>query len=177
MTKVKLATTWLSGCSGCHMSFLDQDERLIELADKVELVYSPIVDAKDFPNGVDITLIEGAVNNEEQLDLLKIARMRSRIIVSLGDCAVTGNATALRNPFRDSGESVLRKAFVENATDQPQVPRRVPRLLRQAHPLHEIVKVDAYVPGCPPHADLINYVLVELTSGRTPHMDAKFKYG
>jgi len=177
LTKVKLATLWLSGCSGCHMSFLDQDEQLIELAGKVELVYSPIADVKEFPGGVDMTLIEGAVGNEEQLELLKLVRMRSRIIVALGDCAVTGNVTALRNAFRDSAESVLRRAFVENATMQPQVPRQVPRLLEQAHALHEIVKVDFYLPGCPPPATLINYVLTELISGRTPYIDGKFKYG
>ena len=177
LTKVKLATVWLSGCSGCHMSFLDQDERLIELADKVKLVYSPIADVKDFPEGVDITLIEGAVGNEEQLDLLKLVRMRSRIIVAFGDCAVTGNVTALRNALSDSVESVLIRAFVENATEQPQIPKQVPRLLEQAHALHEIVKVDFFVPGCPPPADLINYVLTELISGRTPNMDGKFKFG
>jgi len=177
MTKLKLATIWLSGCSGCHMSFLDQDERLIELAEKTELVYSPVVDAKEFPKGVDITLIEGAVNNEEQRDLLKTARMRSKMIVSLGDCAVTGNVTALRNTFVDSAEAVLRKAYVENATLQQQIPRQVPRLIKQVHPLHEIVKVDVYIPGCPPHADVINYVFMELISGRTPIVDSKFKFG
>jgi len=177
VTKVKLATLWLSGCSGCHMSFLDQDERLIELADKVELVYSPIADVKKFPEGTDITLIEGAVGNEEQMDLLKIVRKRSRAIVALGDCAVTGNVTALRNALGDSAESVLHKAYVENATEQPQIPRQVPKLLSMAHPLHEVLKVDFYIPGCPPHADLINYVLMELISGRIPNMDGKFKYG
>jgi len=177
LMKVKLATVWLSGCSGCHMSFLDQDERLMELADKVKLVYSPIADVKGFPEGVDVTLIEGAVGNEEQLDLLKLVRMRSRIVVALGDCAVTGNVTALRNVLRDSVQSVLLRAFVENATEQPQIPKQVPRLLEQAHALHEIVKVDFFIPGCPPPADLINYVLTELISGRTPSMDGKFKFG
>lgn len=177
LTKIKLATIWLSGCSGCHMSFLDQDEKLIDLAEKVELVYSPIADVKIFPEGVDITLIEGAVGNEEQLDLLKEARTRSKMIVSLGDCAVTGNATALRNTLNNSVESVLRKAFIENATLQPQIPEQVPRLLKQAHALHEIVKVDFYIPGCPPNADLINYVLTELVSGRIPNIDGRFMYG
>jgi len=177
LTKIKLATVWLSGCSGCHMSFLDQDEGLIELADKIQLVYSPIADVKDFPEGVDITLIEGTVGNEEQSDLLKLVRKNSRVIVSLGDCAVTGNATALRNSLINSAESVLRREFVENATEQPQIPKDVPKLLKQAQALHEIVKVDFYIPGCPPHADLINYVLTELISGRIPNMDSKFKYG
>ena len=113
MGKLRFATIWLSGCSGCHMSFLDQDERLIELADRLEFVYSPIMDTKEFPENVDVTLIEGAVNNEEQLSLLRLARSRSKLIVSLGDCAVTGNVTALRNALNESSESVLKKAYLD----------------------------------------------------------------
>lgn len=178
MTKIKLATIWLMGCSGCHMSFLDQDERLIGLAEKVDLVYSPIVDIKNFPEAVDVTLIEGAVGTDEQLNLLREARARSKIIVSLGDCAVNGNATALRNTIgENNADLVLKRSYVDNATIQPQIPKQVPRLLKQAHALHEIVKVDFYIPGCPPNADLINYMLMELVSGRTPNIDSKFMYG
>jgi NAD-reducing hydrogenase small subunit len=175
--KINLATIWLSGCSGCHMSFLDQDERLTELAEKTQLVYSPIADIKNFPENVDITLVEGAVGNEEQLKLLKQARTQTKILVSLGDCAVTGNVTALRNAWRDSDKAVLTRAYVENADLNPQIPADISKLLKQAYPLHEIVKVDYFIPGCPPSADLINYVLTELLSGRTPNMDGKSKYG
>ena len=159
------------------MSFLDQDEKLIELADKVQLVYSPIADVKDFSEEVDVTLVEGAVGNEEQLELLRQVRRSSRIVVSLGDCAVTGNATALRNILNDNSESVLKREFIENTTENPQLPKDVPKLLAQAYALHEIVKVDFYLPGCPPSADLIGYMLTELVSGRTPNIDSKFKYG
>jgi len=175
--KIRLATVWLSGCSGCHMSFLDQDERLIELAEKVQLVYSPLADIKTFPEDVDITLIEGAVGNEEQLSLLRHVRARTKILVSLGDCAVTGNVTALRNALNNSARSVLQRAYVETAHVNPQIPTDVPKLLEQAYSLHEVVKVDHYIPGCPPSADLINYVLTELLSGRIPSMEGKFKYG
>lgn len=175
--KVNLATIWLSGCSGCHMSFLDQDELLIELAEKVRLVYSPIVDIKDFPENVDLTLIEGAVGNDEQLSLLKRARARTTILVSLGDCAVTGNVTALRNAWEHGDEAVLRRAYIETADVSPQIPTDVPILLKKARPLHEIVKVDYFIPGCPPSAALINYVLTELLAGRTPNMDGRSKYG
>lgn len=175
--KVKLATIWLSGCSGCHMSFLDQDELLMDLAKKVQLVYSPIVDVKVFPKNVDVTLIEGAVANEEQLNLLKQAREQTKILISLGDCAVTGNVTALRNAWSNSAQAVLEKAYVENSDVNPQVPTDVPRLLEKVRPLHEIVKVDHFIPGCPPSAHLINYVLNELLSGRTPNMEGRSKYG
>jgi NAD-reducing hydrogenase small subunit len=175
--KVKLATIWLSGCSGCHMSFLDQDELLVDLAEKVQLVYSPIVDVKVFPENVDVTLVEGAVGNEEQLSLLKQARGQTKVLISLGDCAVTGNVSALRNAWSNSAQAVLEKAYVERSDVNPQVPTDVPRLLEKVRPLHEVVKVDYFVPGCPPSAELINYVLTALLSGRAPIMEGKSKYG
>src|SRR5690349_2758055 len=99
MTKVRVATVWLDGCSGCHMSFLDIDERVIDLADKIELVYSPLVDLKEFPENVDVALVEGAVSSDEDLHKAQIIRARSKIVVSLGDCAVTSNVPSMRNPF------------------------------------------------------------------------------
>jgi NAD-reducing hydrogenase small subunit len=175
--KTKLATIWLSGCSGCHMSFLDQDELLIDLAKKVQLVYSPIVDVKTFPENVDVTLIEGAVANEEQLEQLKEARARTKVLISLGDCAVTGNVTALRNAWEDSDKAVLEREFLDNSDVNPEVPRKVPKLLKKVRPLHEVVKVDYFIPGCPPSATVINYVLTELLAGRTPNMEGRSKYG
>jgi NAD-reducing hydrogenase small subunit len=175
--KTKLATIWLSGCSGCHMSFLDQDELLIDLAKKVKLVYSPIADVKVFPENVDVALIEGAVANEDQLSLLKRARERTKILISLGDCAVTGNVTALRNAWENSDQAVLERAYIENANVNQQIPTDVPKLLKKVHPLHEVVKVDYFIPGCPPSASLINYVITELLAGRTPNMEGRSKYG
>ena len=175
--KTKVATIWLSGCSGCHMSFLDQDELLLELAKKIKLVYSPIMDVKTFPENVDVTIIEGAVANEEQQHLLKKARAQTKILISIGDCAVTGNVTALRNAWRDSDKLALEKAYVENTDENPQVPTEVPKLLKKVHPLHHVVKVDYFIPGCPPSAGIINYVLTELLAGRTPNMEGRSKYG
>jgi NAD-reducing hydrogenase small subunit len=175
--KVRVATIWLSGCSGCHMSFLDQDERLIDLAQKIQLVYSPIADIKEFPENVDVTLIEGALANEEQLAMLKKARARTKILISLGDCAVTGNVTALRNAWSHSDQEVIERAYLDKSDLNPQYPDQVPKLLVKARPLHEAVKVDFFIPGCPPSADLINYVLTELLGGRTPNMEGRSKYG
>jgi NAD-reducing hydrogenase small subunit len=175
--KVRVATIWLSGCSGCHMSFLDQDEALIDLAKQIQLVYSPIVDVKVFPEDVDVTLIEGAVANEDQEELLKYARTRTKILISLGDCAVTGNVTGLRNAWTDSPEAVLKRAYIETADVNPQIPTDVPTLLPKALPLHEVVKVDYYIPGCPPPAELINWVISQLMRGQPVNMEGKSKFG
>ena len=172
-----IATVWLSGCSGCHMSFLDQDERLIALAQKINLVHSPIADIKDFPENVAVTLIEGAVANEDQKAMLKKVRSRTQVLVSLGDCAVTGNVTALRNGWPHSDQAVLERAYGDSSNLQAQIPTEVPKLLIHARPLHEVVKVDYFIPGCPPDADLIHYVLTELLAGRKPVMEGKSEYG
>jgi NAD-reducing hydrogenase small subunit len=177
--KPRIATAWLGGCSGCHMSFVDLDERLIEIAPLVDLVYSPIMDVKEFPEDVDATLVEGAVANEQNLhEILKI-RERSKILVSFGDCAVTGNVTAMRNPLRKA-EAVLKRAYIENADVTPRRPSEpgiVPMLLDRVRPVHEVVAVDLYLPGCPPSADLIHFVLTELVAGRTPDLKDQLRYG
>lgn len=177
VAKTRVATMWLSGCSGCHMSFLDLDEVLLELEKKIQIVYSPIADVKVFPENVDVTLVEGAIGDEDQLELLKNARERTKVLISLGDCAVTGNVPALRNVIEESDKAVLRRAYIENADVNPQIPNDVPRLLPKVRPLHEAVKIDYFIPGCPPPADVIGYVLTELLSGRTPNMDGRSKYG
>jgi len=166
--KPRLATVWLGGCSGCHMSFLDLDERLIALAGMVKLMASPITDHKDFPEA-DITLVEGAVANEEHLEHIRKVRERSRILVSFGDCAVTGNVTAMRNLF--SVEDVLNRAYRETSSVVSGIPTgngAVPKLLSRVRPVHEVVKVDYFLPGCPPSADAIYALVADLLAGRTP---------
>jgi NAD-reducing hydrogenase small subunit len=176
MTKKKLATVWLDGCSGCHMSFLDMDERLIELAGKIDLVYSPLVDAKEFPPDVDITLVEGAVSSDEDLHKIQKIRRHTKLLVSLGDCAVTANVPAMRNPF--PVQAVYDRAYRENVTLAPGTPHEViPRLLPYARPVHEVVTVDVYVPGCPPSAEVIYYALTELLEGREPDLSSRTRFG
>jgi NAD-reducing hydrogenase small subunit len=176
VSKIKLATVWLDGCSGCHMSFLDLDERLLAIAEKAELVYSPLVDVKEFPESVDVTLVEGAVSSEEDLHKIRTIRERTKTLVSLGDCAVTANVPGMRNPFLTA--DVYNRAYIENVTLEPGVPAEtVPPLLPYARPVHEIVPVDVFVPGCPPSAEVIFLALSELLEGRTPNLSAKTRFG
>lgn len=176
MSKVRLATVWLDGCSGCHMSFLDMDERLVELAQQVDVVYSPLVDPKQFPDSVDVTLVEGAVSSNEDLEKIRHIRERTKYLISLGDCAVTGNVPSMRNPFKV--DDVLNRAYIENASFQPQIPNvSVPTLLPHVLPVHSVVKVDVYVPGCPPSADTIYYVLTELLRGEIPDLSNRSRFG
>ncbi len=177
--KPRVATIWLEGCSGCHMSFLDIDERLIELAGKMDLVFSPLIDIKEFPENVDVTLVEGAINTVEDLAKLRKIRARTKILVSFGDCAVTGNVPSMRNEF--SLKEVLERAYVEHATLNQGLPtfgeEGVPALLLRARPVHEFVPVELFVPGCPPPPDAIYHVVSELLAGRMPDPGALTRFG
>src|SRR6266568_2428046 len=154
MDRLKVATAWLGGCSGCHMSFLDLDEFLIELATMIDLVYSPVIDVKEYPENVDLCLIEGAVCNEDNLDLVHKIRARTKVLVSFGDCAVTANVPAIRNQLGlGNAESVLQRAYIESVQNNPCVPKLegiVPQLLERVMPVHEVVPVEYFLPGCPP---------------------------
>jgi NAD-reducing hydrogenase small subunit len=176
--RLRLATAWLGGCSGCHMSLLDLDERLLELAPRLTLVYSPFVDVKAFPEGVAATLVEGAVCSDAHLELARQIRARSRLVVAMGDCAVTGNVAALRNPL-GSVRPVLDRVFRDLADLEPQLPGppELPRLLDRVLPLHEVIPVDLFLPGCPPGADLLHAVLLDLLAGRLPDLQGKVRFG
>ena len=176
MSKLKLATVWLDGCSGCHMSFLDMDERLLELAELVDVVYSPLVDAKQFPAEVDIALVEGAVSSTDDEKKIRQIRAHSKTLVAMGDCAVTGNVPSMRNPI--GPEAILNRAYIENASAQQQIPCIVvPKLLKVVRPIHEFVKVDVFLPGCPPSAATFYSVLMALVTGGPLDISALTRFG
>jgi NAD-reducing hydrogenase small subunit len=170
MAKPKVSSDWLAGCAGCHMSLLDMDERIVAIAEAVDLRSTPITDLKHpDESGVDVGILEGGVNNSANEEVAIRMRKHCKILVALGDCAVFGGVPAMRNFF--TIEESLRRAYVETEStdaggkipDDPElaVPMKV-------HALQDIVKVDVFVPGCPPDADTIFYVLAELAAGRKP---------
>jgi NAD-reducing hydrogenase small subunit len=159
------------------MSFLDLDEWLIELTRHFDVVYSPVIDVKVYPEAVDVALIEGAVANDENLHMLHRVRQHTRTLIAFGDCAVTGNVTSLRNPLGVALE-VLRPVYVD--TDAlnarvPQEPEIVPVLLDRVQPLHAVVEVDYFLPGCPPSADRIRTALQAIIDGKPPLLDGEMR--
>ena len=174
--KVKAATIWLDGGSGCHMSFLDMDERLVELLERIDLVYSPLVDYKDFPEMVDVTLVEGAVSSHEDLEKIKKVREHTKILVSLGDCAITANVPSMRNPF--GVDAIMKHAYIDTAVTKNIIPNEViPQLFEYSRPVHNFVKVDLFLQGCPPPADAIYFLLTELLEGRMPDLTKVSRLG
>jgi NAD-reducing hydrogenase small subunit len=168
MAKVKIATSWLDVCAGCHMSLLDIDEAIIDIANAVEFTRSPITDIKEFPE-VDVGIISGAIGNTEQEEEAKELREKCKILVVLGDCACFGGIPSMRNAF--SKEEVLRRVYIETeSTKEGKIPTspEIPPLLEKALPVNAVVKVDCFVPGCPPRAEAIKYALTELLQGRIP---------
>ncbi len=171
MEKVKVSTVWLGACAGCHMSFLDLDEGLIDLFEKIEIIHSPITDIKDFPK-VTLGIVEGAIVNEENLEVLKNLRESCDILVALGDCACFGGIPAMRN-FWDK-EEILKRAYIDTESTinmSGNIPHiEVPELFHAVKPIDAYVRVDGYIPGCPPRAGAIGYALGEILKGNMPHL-------
>ena len=164
------------------MSFLDLDEFLVELVQRVEIVFSPVVDVKEYPRDVDLCLIEGAICNEDHVEMVHNIRERTRIVVSFGDCAITGNVTAIRNQLGLANrENVLQRAYLEAAQLNPCVPGHegiVPALLAQVVPVHNLIHVDYFLPGCPPSAARIKSFVTQLLEGKEPRLTGEnLKFG
>jgi NAD-reducing hydrogenase small subunit len=169
--KITIASDWLGGCSGCHMSLLDIDERLVGLLEKATLHATPITDLKQPPEqGVEVGILEGTVTNSAQEEVAHRMRRRCRCLVALGDCAVFGGIPTLRN--RRDSDAALRRAYIESeTTDRGNSPTDEElATMVPARPLRDIVDVDIDVPGCPPSPEVIFHVLCELAAGRIPKL-------
>jgi NAD-reducing hydrogenase small subunit len=170
MPKPKISSDWLAGCAGCHMSLLDIDERIITVCEIADLRATPITDLKQpDAKGVDVGILEGGINNTANEEVALRMRSRCKVLVALGDCAVFGGVPAMRNFF--TIEETLRRAYIETeSTDSEGMIPSDPELCTptKVRALQDVVPVDVFVPGCPPDADTIFYVLAELAQGRKP---------
>jgi NAD-reducing hydrogenase small subunit len=167
MPKPKIATTSLAGCFGCHMSILDIDERILKLAELVEFDKSPINDLKRFTGPCDIGLVEGGCCNAENVEVLRYFRKNCKILISVGECAIMGGLPAMRNgiPLAEC----MKEAFIDGPTVvDGKIPNdpELPLILDKVYPCQEVVKIEYFLPGCPPSADLIWEALVALLSGK-----------
>lgn len=172
MTKARLATASLAGCFGCHMSLLDLDEKVLDLLGRVELDRSPLTDTKRC-GPVDVALVEGGVCNEDNLHVLRELRANARVLVAVGACAINGGLPAQRNAL-DIGQILVdvyhARPGLAAGSAVPNDPE-LPLPLARVHPIHEVVHVDHFLPGCPPSADAIWALLSALAEGRMPPND------
>lgn len=168
MAKPLIATQHLTSCFGCHMSILDIDDRILKLAKLVDFDRSPINDIKEFTWPVDIGIIEGGVSNDEHVEILKDFRKNCKVLIGIGSCAVANAVPSMRNtvPLKEC----LEEAYLKGPTivDGGIIPNDedLPILLDKVYPLHEVVKIDYFLPGCPPSADTIWNALVALLTGK-----------
>jgi NAD-reducing hydrogenase small subunit len=181
MSKPVVATASLAGCFGCHMSLLDIDDRILELIELVEFNKSPIDDIKTFTKMCDIGIIEGGCCNSENVHILQDFRKNCKILISLGECAIMGGLPAMRNgiPVKECLEEAYLNGPTVDENKGNIIPNddELPMILDRVYPCHEIVKVDYYIPGCPPRADLIWEALVALVTGnelKIPYEVLKF---
>ncbi len=169
MGKPKVATASLAGCFGCHMSLLDIDERILKLVELIDFDKSPIDDIKTFSGPVEIGLIEGGVCNEENVHVLQDFRKHCGVLISVGDCAIMGGIPALRNtiPLQEClDEAYINGPTVHNPSGKVPAGPEIPLLLNKVYPLHEVVKIDYHLPGCPPPADTLWEALVALLTDK-----------
>jgi len=170
VSKPVIATASLAGCFGCHMSILDIDDRILKLIELVEFNKSPIDDIKKFTKACDLGLIEGGCCTSENVENLRLFRKNCKTLISVGECAIMGGLPALRNgiPIKEC----LEEAYLNSPTISPNDPRIIPNdeelpiILDRVYPCHEVVKIDYFLPGCPPSADLIWNALTTLLGGK-----------
>jgi len=172
--KITVASDWMCGCAGCHMSLLDIDERIVTLVGAATLTSTPITDLKHpAKEGVTVGILEGGVNNSASEEVAKMFRERSKVLIALGDCAVFGGVPTMRNTC--GIQEALQRAYVETeSTVDGQIPGHEDiAVMQEARALDQVVPVDIYLPGCPPSADAIWFTLTELLAGRMPDLKGK----
>jgi len=166
--KIRMASCSLAGCFGCHMSMLDMDELVVEVLDHVEYCLGPLADIRELQK-VDVGIVEGALCNEDNVKVLQQFRENCEVLVAVGACAITGGLPAMRNHY---GLAACLKESYLDATGlvNPTIPSdpELPRLLNRVRPIQEVVKIDYFLPGCPPPAEAFYELFTAMLEGREP---------
>ena len=180
-TKKKIvATTSLAGCFGCHMSLLDIDEGIVDIFELVEFNKSPLTDIKKFTKTCDVGIIEGGIANTENYEVLKEFRKKCKVLIALGECSIWGGIPAIRNSL--PVEDCLEEAYLDSITTKNSkriIPYHedIPKILDKVYATNEVVKIDYFIPGCPPDANHIWKVVKNILYGsETPIDYQEFKY-
>jgi len=153
------------------MSLLDIDELLLELVQKVQFDRSPLTDIKEI-GPCDVGLIEGGVCNAENLHVLKAFRRNCKTLVAVGACAITGGVPAMRNNV-DLWDCFREVYQYEPGTEGRVIPndRELPLPFDKVRPVQEIVRIDYFLPGCPPAAEVFWRFFSDVLAGREPKVE------
>ena len=173
----RIAAEWFSICGGCEVTILDIGEPLIDVLKQVEIVHMPVLmDHKlfgqtgenaemDIPPA-DVGLISGGIRSEEHKQLAQEMRKKCKVLISLGSCACFGGIPALNNLY--TTDEILHKVYRDSvSTESNGIPNeQIPPLTDRVYALHEVVKVDAYLPGCPTTPEMVAGALLALLAGK-----------
>lgn len=166
--KIKLNLEWLSACAGCEVGIVDLHEKILDILSAAEIQRCPVLtDIKDYPPA-DIGIISGAIRNAHDREAAIKMRKSCKKIIALGTCAVYGGIPGAGLVY--TKEEILDCVYRHNKTTQsdtiPSV--HVSQLETLVAPLDEVIPVDLYLPGCPPHAAFIMDALLALVENRPP---------
>jgi F420-non-reducing hydrogenase small subunit len=184
--KPKVAFYWCASCGGCEETVVDLHERLLDVAQAVDLVFWPVAldfkrrDVESMPDGgIDITFLNGAIRTTEHEEMARLLRRKSRLLVAFGACAQLGGIPGLANAW--TREAVLETVYrhtpsTDNTSGTYPTTRHeedgraveLPALLDTVRTLEEVVAVDYAVPGCPPTAQLLADAVAALLSPQLP---------
>jgi len=169
----RVATELLSGCAGCHVAVVDLHEKLVNLVDDVEFVRAPVLmDEKGYPEA-DVGLVEGAVRSEHDRESLRRMREKVKTLVAFGTCASFGGPSGIGWLYNQ--ETVFSRVYDGGPTnaggERPN--GSVPRLEESVIPIDEVVKVDWYLPGCPPSPYFVAVGVKALLEGDASRLNGK----
>ena len=179
---VKVASEWLNSCSGCEIAILNLGETLLAVLPQLEFVHIPVLmDHKYFGQMGDgdthhleippavVGLVSGSIRNQEHLEVAEAMRRSCQVLIALGTCATHGGIPSLINSFEN--EELFERYYRTSETTDPHATPNdpaLPGLLDRTYALDEKIKVDLFLPGCPPHPDQIAEAIVALLEGRAP---------